>query len=255
MPLGLYISAAGAQAQANRIEVIANNLANVDTPGFKRDLAILQARHSESFEQGLDYPETQSINNLGGGVQVVEKLTEHANGVLKKTDIRTDVAIQGDGYFVVRHDDQDLLTRAGNFRFSSTGRLETQTGHAVLDFDNNPIQIDPNLMKSHVGEFFDTQGFLKVGGQEKQLAMVNPESKADLVKFGKNFFQSLSDTTNIPLNERNTQPGFIEASGVNPITEMMTMIEANRAFEANVNMIKSQDEMLGGLVNRVLRQA
>ena len=254
MPYGLYISAEGAQAQAQRIEVIANNLANVDTPGFKRDLAMLQARHSESFEQGLDYPESKSVNNIGGGVQVVEKLTEHANGVLKKTDSPSDIAIQGEGYFVVRHDDQDLLTRAGNFSFTSNGRLVTPIGDAVLDSSNNPIQVEPEVLGAHQGPYFNDRGSLIVG-EERPLAMVKPEATADLVKFGKNFFHSLSETTQMPIGDRKTAPGFIEASGVNPITEMMTMIEANRAFEANVNLIKSQDEMLGGLVNRVLRQA
>ncbi len=68
MPYGLYISAEGALAQSQRMEVIANNLANLDTPGFKRELAVFQARYAEAIEQGRDYPGSGSINDVGGGV-------------------------------------------------------------------------------------------------------------------------------------------------------------------------------------------
>ena len=254
MPYGLYISAEGAQAQAHRIEIIANNLANVDTPGFKRDLAILQARPSEEFSQGTDSPENRSLNNVGGGVKILERKTEHTAGVLKQTKNPTDIAIQSEGYFVVRHGDQDLLTRAGNFTFDGTGRLVTQEGDSVLNASGAPVQVEPELLALHNGPYFSGKGLMVVGA-EQPLAIVQPESKADLVKVGKNFFQSLSSVTQMAPGEIATAPGFVEGSGVNSITEMMTMIEANRAFEANINLIKSQDEMLGGLVNRVLRQS
>ncbi len=85
MTYGLYMSAEGAAAQAKRMEVLANNLANVDTPGFKRQLAVLQARHAEAILQGLDSPDSATINNVGGGVEIDGTLTDFSPGTLSNT--------------------------------------------------------------------------------------------------------------------------------------------------------------------------
>src|SRR5687768_2999284 len=132
MSYGLYISAEGAMAQNLRLETIANNLANVDSAGFKRDLAIFQARYAEEIENGLDYHGSGSVNDVGGGVMVAGTLTDYSPGTLKRTNIDTDLAIAGDGFFVVSKDGQQHLTRGGNFLLDSAGRLTTQTGYSVL---------------------------------------------------------------------------------------------------------------------------
>src|SRR6266404_4869068 len=143
MPYGLYISAEGASAQTKRIEALANNLANVDTTGFKRDLAVFQARYAEEIERGQDSPGSRSVNDLGGGVQVRATKTDFSAGTLKRTGIPTDMAIGGDGFFMVRRPDGDYLTRAGNFMFTSAGRLVTQNNDPVLSDTGSPIEIDP----------------------------------------------------------------------------------------------------------------
>ena len=114
MSYGLYISAEGAHAQSRRVETLANNLANADTVGFKRDLAVLQARYSEETQRGLDYPGSQSVNDLGGGVKVAGTQTDFSAGAFKRTNVPSDMAIPGDGFFMVRRPDGDYLTRAGN---------------------------------------------------------------------------------------------------------------------------------------------
>ena len=85
MPYGLYISADGARAQIQRLEVIANNLANVETTGFKRDLAIVQSRYAEAAQQGLPRPAPARIDDLGGGVQFQETKTDFSARPLKRT--------------------------------------------------------------------------------------------------------------------------------------------------------------------------
>ena len=85
MPYGMYISAEGAHAQSKRLETLSNNLANVDTPGFKRDLALFQARHAEEINQGTDYPGSRGLNDIGGGVSVRETKTDFAPGLMKRT--------------------------------------------------------------------------------------------------------------------------------------------------------------------------
>lgn len=249
MPYGLYISAEGAHAQAKRLEVVANNLANVDTVGFKRDLAVFQARYAEATQRGLDMPGSGSINDLGGGIMVQETMTDYSSGPLKRTDLRTDVAIQGDGYFVVQKDGQNYLTRAGNFQLSSTGQLITQQGYAVMSEDNTPIVIDPSN-----GDWTVTSsGAIRQRGVSQNIALASPASPADLVKEGENLFRPLAEPQALESGQRRVASGYLEMSGVRPTTELLEMIDASRAVEANINMMQTQDQMLSALISRVLK--
>ena len=254
MVYGLYISAEGAQAQSRRLEMISNNLANVDTPGFKNEFAVFEARDAEALQQNLDYAGSGSINNIGGGVMFRETKTNFAPGPITPSGNREDLAIRGEGYFQVLHDDQVLLTRGGNFLFSPDGRLTTQEGFPVLNNQGAPVQVDPAAKAAHTGDYFNERGELVIGGEAVPLAIVKPQSNADLVKFGKNFFRPLAPVVPVAANERLAAPGMLERSQANPITEMMAMIETTRAYESNINMIKTQDEAIGNLLGRVLRQ-
>ncbi len=252
MPYGLYISAEGANAQTKRLEVIANNLANVDTVGFKRELAMFRARYAEETERGEDYHGSGSINDIGGGVFVQETETDFAAGPLKRTGQKTDVAIQGDGFFVVQKDGENFLTRAGNLHVTAEGDLVTHSGnkrYAVVDDSLTPIVINPN----NPDWDFTKTGQVRQGRAYRNLAIVKPDSLGDLAKQGDNVFRPLGEFQQVPLGEREVAVGFLEGSGVQPTSEMIEMIEASRAVEANVNMVKSQDEMLSGLINRVMR--
>ena len=248
MPYGLYISAEGAHAQSQRMDVIANNLANVDTVGFKRELAIFRARSAEAIDQGLNLPGSGTIDDVGGGIALWQTVTDHATGPPKKTDAKTDVAITQPGvFFVVQKGEETLLTRAGNFAVMPDGRLTTQQGYSVLDAAENPIFIrDPSW---HI----DGTGAVRQLGAAQDLALVRPESLGDLVKVGENLFRPLAETTDVPLSRRQVKPGYLEMSTVRPTSEMTELIHASRAMEANINMMKTQDEMLAGLVTRVLK--
>ena len=236
-------------AQSQRLETIANNLANVDSAGFKRDLAIFQARYAEEIEQGLDFPGSRSINEVGGGVMVAGTLTDFSPGTLKRTEIPTDLAIQGDGFFMVQKEGQPYLTRAGNFLLDPTGTLTTQQGYPVLNDSGQPVRIDPSVGPWQV----TSDGGIQQAGDTQYLALVRPLSLGDLAKTGENLFRPLAEPVRVPAGERRVAGGYLELSGVRPTSEMMEMIEASRAFEANVNLIKSQDEMFGSLVGRLLR--
>jgi flagellar basal-body rod protein FlgF len=250
MPYGLYISAEGAQAQSRRLEVIANNMANVDTAGFKRDLASFQARYSEDISQGRDYYGSGTINNIGGGVALTGTHTDFSPGPLSRTGQDQDLAIRGEGFFVVQHDGQQFLTRAGSFQFTAEGGLITQEGDPVLSDTGAPVQIDPELPWS-----LTPDGGLQQGSDIVYLALARPRSYGDLAKAGGNLFRPLARTQPLDSEERNVVQGFLEKSGANPTTEMMGLVEASRAFEANVTLIKNQDQMLGSLVTRLLRSA
>jgi flagellar basal-body rod protein FlgF len=250
MAYGLYISAEGALAQQTRLEALSNNLANVNTTGFKRDLALFQARYAEATERGQDYPGSHSINDIGGGVIVRETKTDHSPGPVKRSNIDSDMAIQGDGYFVVKRGGQNLLTRAGNFMFTADGQLTTQDGYPVLSEDGDAVKIDPNLPWSAT-----STGAIAQNNAEINLALVRVPSPGDLAKAADNLFAPLSTPKALGREERKVLPGHIEMSDVKPTMEMMDLIETSRVFEANVNMIKNHDQMMGNLVERVLKSS
>ncbi|OHB65933.1 MAG: flagellar basal-body rod protein FlgF [Planctomycetes bacterium RBG_13_63_9] len=249
MPYGLYISAEGAQAQSTRLDVIANNLANVDTVGFKRELAVCQARYAEAITEGLKMPDSGGIDDVGGGVMVRQTVTEFSPGPLQQTNNRTDVAIKGNGFFLVRNGEETFLTRAGNFRVATDGRLTTQQGYEVLDQDGVSIAVNP----ADPTWAITSEGAVRGRGTSQNLALVRPVSPGDLVRVGENLFRPLTQPQPVPSTARAVVPGCLEKSAVRPTSEMTEMIQASRALEANVNMMKTQDEMLGGLINRLMR--
>lgn len=249
MPYGLYISAEGAQAQSTRMEVIANNLANAATPGFKRELAIFQTRFAEEIQQGQAPPGAGTLNDIGGGVETLATVTDFSTGPLKQTGVPTDLAIDGEGFFMVRRNGQEFLTRSGNFAFTPTGTLVTQDGDPVLSVTGAPIAVNPEFGPWHI----TPDGGIAQGGDLVYLAINRPNSLGDLVKTGDNLFASLAPTKPLETAQRRVATGVLEQSGVQPVLEMTEMIETSRAFEANVNMIRNQDQILGELVSRVLK--
>ncbi|HVX15067.1 MAG TPA: flagellar hook basal-body protein [Pirellulales bacterium] len=249
MPYGLYISAEGAQAQSLRMESISNNLANANTPGFKREMAVFQSRMAEAIQRGIAAPGAGGLDDLGGGVDSLATITDFSPAAINKTNVPTDLAIEGEGFFVVRRNGKDLLTRAGNFMMSSAGTLVTQNGDPVLSTQGTPVTIEPEL-----GPWYITaDGAMAQGSDKVYLGLVRPRSYGDLVKTDANLYSPLAPTTQLGENERHVLSGHLENSGVQSVTEMTEMIETSRAFEANVNMIRNQDQILGELVSRVLK--
>src|SRR5262245_43976456 len=146
MYYGLYMSAAGAHAQSQHVEILSNNLANSDTVGFKRELTLLEARDSEAIERGLDYRGSRGMNDVGGGIRLAATATDFRVGKFRQTGNQTDFALETpDGFFGVQRGRDQLLTRAGDFRLDVDGNLVTQEGDAVLGSDSSPIQLDPQI--------------------------------------------------------------------------------------------------------------
>jgi flagellar basal-body rod protein FlgF len=246
----MYISAEGAAAQAQRLEVIANNMANVDTAGFKQDVPMFQARFAEAIQKGQAQPGDRSINDIGGGVKIIDVQTDYSPGELKRTGGDLDLAINGKGFFHVRGDDgKQYLSRAGAFELDTQGRLVTQNGHRpVLDQQGSEI-----LLSRNVPFFISQDGFINQAGTVYALGMSEPNSLNELVKVGNNLWQPTGATKPLALADRNVRQGYLEVSGANPVRQMMAMIETTRAFEANTRMIQNQDSMLGTLISRVLQ--
>ena len=197
MPYGMYISAAGADVQSQRLQVLSNNLANVATPGFKREFAIFQARHAQDIETGKAVPGSRSMNDLGGGVTFAENVTDFSGGTLQQTGNPTDFALEGDGFFLVGKEGEQYLTKAGNFHFAPDGRLVTEQGHDVLSTSRQPISINPTLPWQLL-----EQGVVAQGSNQIPLAIVQPQSLGDLAKEGENLFSSLAQVQDTKPEER-----------------------------------------------------
>ena len=247
MDYGLYVAAAGADTQSRRMEVLSNNLANVDTTGFKEELAVLQARDSRALRDGSDYRGRGGINDLGSGVSMSSTQTNFNPGILKHTGAKWDVAIQGEGFFTVDNNGEKLLTRAGDFQVNSQGELLTQQGFKVLDVEGTPIIMNPSMYSK-----IHTDGFVQHSGGGQELGIVKPQSLGDLSRVGNNTFRALGPVATVPQNQRTVRPGSLELSDVEPTRAMMELIETSRVYEANVRMIQSHDQMTGSLVNRIL---
>jgi len=232
------------------MEVLSNNLANVDTPAFKRDLAVFQARFAEETSRGQDRPGSGSINDVGGGVWMSGTITDFSQGTLKTTNHPTDVAINGDGFFVIDQHGKPYLTRAGNFMVNDLGELITQSGDHVMSEEDTPLVINPDTPWR-----ISPDGALEQDGDKTFLKMVQPRHLSDMVKQGENMYRSLGPVEPLEEEARHVVSGHLEMSGVRPTLEMLDLIETSRVFEANITMIRNHDSMLNSLVNRVLRQS
>jgi flagellar basal-body rod protein FlgF len=250
MPYGLYLSAAGANAQSHRLEVLSHNMANINTSGFKPQLAMLQSRHGQAVANGDATPGTGSVDDLGGGIQVQPTRTSFTQGPIKRTANPTDFAINDErSFFAVRKGDKELLTRAGNFLFDAQGRLVTPSGHEVVGAGGATIRIDPNQPWQVADD-----GAIVQAGARQQLRLVQPLAVGDLARVGENLFESLTQAPDAPPQQRNVISGALEHSAVEPTAAMMELIETSRMYEANIRMIQTQDDAMGQLINRVLRQ-
>lgn len=250
MPYGLYLSAAGANAQSHRLDVLSHNLANVSTPGFKPHLSILKARDAAAIENGEVMPGQGGIDDLGGGVAIQPTLTQFTQGPIRATGINTDFAINDkESFFVVNRDGQKMLTRAGNFLFNRQGQLVTESGDPVLSTDGNPVTIDPTQPYTVTAE-----GDIQQQGARQSLMLGRPSAIGDLTRVGDNLFRPLGEFDPVLPDQRQVMAGHLEQSSIQPTAAMMELIEASRAYEANIHMIQNQDQVMGTLISGVLRQ-
>lgn len=249
MTYGLYMSAAGANAQNHRLEVLSHNLANVNTAGFKPHLAMLQARQSEAIQRGDVAPGQLGVDDLGGGVGIQPAVTQFQQGLIQTTGRKTDFAIHDkESFFAVQYDDAEMLTRAGDFYFDNSGTLVTAHGDPVLSTTSGRIRINPRFPYEVTSD-----GAIVQGNTRQQLKLVRPASLGDLARFGDNYYQPLATVNNVPQEQRKLMPGSLEHSAVSPTAAMMELIEASRVYEANIRMIQTQNESTEQLVSRVLR--
>jgi flagellar basal-body rod protein FlgG len=237
---GLYTSAAGMVAQEVRLDVVANNLANAVTPGYRADVAVTAALPSlflyrlndaiASFPGG-PAGAPAPVGFLGTGAAVAEVFTLERPGPYRETGNPHDFALRGPGYFVVQTPQGLCYTRNGAFLVNQDGDLTTADGYPVLTRDGQVARADdPNLAAN--------------------LAVVNPPAGTALTKVGDNLFSSPQAL--LPVATEVVR-GVLEAANVAPVEAMVELISAMRAYEAGQKAIQTQDQTLDKLLNEVAK--
>lgn len=241
---GIYTAASGMLAEAQRTDVISNNLANVTTAGFKKDMTITKDFASILVERVNDGAESPVIGNMGLGVVVDEVATDHSTGAMNTTSNAFDFAIAGKGYFVVQTPQGTRYTRNGTFAKSVRGQLVTSDGYQVLG-QNGPITVGNGKMSvSEDGRIF-------VGNNEVgKLNMVEFDNDKQLTKEGAGLFIAQNGQQS-KMATGSVRQGVLEMSNVNVVGEMVNLISNFRAYEINGKVIQSHDQLLGKAVNEV----
>lgn len=249
---GLYMAACGMLVESTRSDVIANNLANVNTTGFKKDATAVRS-FPEVLISRMNDGRPARVGPLAQGTVIDEIRTYHGAGTLVSTSRGLDAALPPNGFFVVDTPNGERYTRSGSFDISSDGYLVTTDGYPVLG-ENGLIFIDLN---------FQTAGSLQISengdvmlGEEyiDRLLVAAVEDTRQMQKQGSSLY-SMVDPEAAPeyLGDYKLKVGFLESSNVNLVSEMVSLITAMRAFEAGSRIVQAYDSTLDRAVNDIAR--
>lgn len=250
-------------AQSQRLDTIANNIANANTAGFKKDQQTFY-EYLSAYEKPPDVIQVprvpasiESFYDMQGGdrgfVDSAGTFTDFAQGQLRPTGSTLDMALEGRGLFEVLTPQGVRLSRSGQFKIDSTGALVTKEGFPVLkDGTQDPagrrITVDGrNLTVSRNGDIYDN------GNLVGRLAVVEVANPDALQKVGNSLYalKPSFNETPFPSAETQIQQGFVELSNVNIVDEMTDMIAASRTFESAQRAMKAFDQIDDKLVNEV----
>jgi flagellar basal-body rod protein FlgG len=254
MPRALWIGASGMTAQQTNVDVVANNLANVNTTGFKKQRAEFQDLFYQietmpgvrAGDQGRNPTGTQ----IGNGVRLSGTPRIFSEGTIEPTGVNYDMAIEGDGFFeVTLPDGTSAYTRAGNFRPDADGRMVSSDGYYLVPNITIPTDAS-NFAVSQTGEatvMLPGSTTPQVIGQLTLTRFINP---AGLTAIGRNLFTespgSGTAQTGTPASSGfgTIQNQALENANVEAVSELVNLIVAQRAYEMNSKSIKTSDEML-----------
>ncbi len=237
MNSGMYSALAGDINMLDKLNVVANNLANINTVGFKKDRV--------SFEKVLD-----NVNNQTGGNGVLTDdtilarenvFTDFTTGPIKQTGNVLHMALDGDGFFAVNTPQGTAYTRQGNFQRDKNGMLTTVDGYVVQGKGGGTISIPGGKLD------IDKSGNVSVDGTSVgAINIVDFQKPYQLLKTGKALFLPANpQDTPQPAQNTSVLQGYIEDSNVNSIVEMTQIIDCNRSFESCQRAIRSYDDMAG----------
>lgn len=254
MNYGLYIAASGASSQMHRQEVLTNNMANINTVGFRPHTVAIRARDVVRNEDSLGLVDSNAmLEKLGGGVVPVATRLSESQGPLERTGRDLDVAIDGKGFLVVSVGDGDeglRLTRDGRLAVNEDGVLVTSADGAVVMGDGGEIEIDPSMPVEIASDGSVSQN----GGVVGRLQIATVDEAWRLVSEGKGLHRA-ADGRGLDLMDApgRVVQGAVEGSGVDAIRTLMGVTTASRSAQTNIEMISMIDENMGMAVSRLGR--
>jgi len=244
MDNSLLISLSQQLAAYRAMDVIANNIANVSTPGFKREAAKF-----EEYITEMRPAEGQTGTQQVSFVKDAGVIRDSSQGNIEQTGATYDVAINGKGYFAVQTPQGMRYTRDGHFSLDNNGNLVTSSGYQVQG-DGGAITITPNDGEISIAPDGTISSVVNgVGNQLGKLKIVDFADTAALVKQGANLY-STGQTPIAPTNS-GVRQGALEASNVAPVIEISHMIEVMRAYEATATLAKSQEDMMRQAIEKL----
>jgi flagellar basal-body rod protein FlgG len=261
MDASLWVAKTGLDAQQTRMNVISNNLANVNTTGFKRDRAVFEDLLYQNIRQagGQTGADTQAATGfqLGTGVRVLATEKIVAQGNMQTTENSLDIAIAGDGYFQIAQPDGTIAyTRDGDFNLDNAGQIVTSSGQLLQP----AITVPANASSVTIGQDGTVSVELQAGGGAQvlgQLQLARFINSAGLQAMGQNLLKETPASGAPQVGNPGADgmgilmQGALEASNVNVVEEMVSMIETQRAYEINSKAISTVDGMLQYLNNNL----
>lgn len=257
MVKGLYTAYTGMINEQNRMDVLTNNLANADTNGFKKEGATSQSFDSILAYKIKDSSEGYRLSKRIGvnypGVKIGEGYTDFSQGSLRNTGNTFDLALTDSGFFAVEFTNKAgetsvKYTRDGDFALTQDGYLVTRDGDNVLDENGSPIRIDP--LESVV---INEQGQIIQNGRVAATIQVTDfEDYNYLIRYGENYFEPIEGAEEKEA-EAKIYSGYLEASNISVVTEMVNMITVQRAYESNQKVITTYDSTLDIAANQLGR--
>lgn len=255
---GLYTSGYSMITLNRKMDTVSNNMANVNTNGFKKDTVVFEefsdVMAKRFFDSGsIPSGKPENIGNMTLYNDIAEVHTDYTQGALESTEMKTDVAINGNdsAFFCVAVPDnnnafREYYTRDGSFKLDSAGRLVTKDGFSVMGNNGAIILNGSDFIITEKGEVIQndvTVDTLKIRNFE------NPET---LRKYGMNLVTATNESQDAAF-DGTIQQGFLERSNVDSVKEMVDMITVLRAYESNQKLIQYQDSTLDKAVNEIGR--
>jgi flagellar basal-body rod protein FlgG len=249
MTRGMYAAATGMLANQTAQDAIAENLANANTTGYKQEIPQFQTFGDTLLSRISGGSPQAAVGGLGSGVTISGLATDFGDGALEKTDNSLDVALTGDAALVVQTPQGLRLTQDGALTLNQQGMLIlADGGYPVLSQSGAPIRI-PAKAKNVV---INTNGRILADGAVVGTLRLGGVSRADdAVKMGDNLYSEA--TIRSASLSASVQQGYLEASNVSVVKEMVAMIAVNRAYETNSKMLKAEDEATDKAVNDVAK--
>lgn len=257
----LYTATTGMMVQRNKMDNITNNITNVDTIGYKKDYMLTRSFDDVLIER-INDPNIVStrvgnvtvgsnngaVGDHNWGLYVDEVFTSFEQGNLEQTEQPNELAIQGEGFFVVNTPEGARYTRSGNFRVDSQGYLVNNNGYYVQTTDGQNVYVGQ-------GNFsINGLGDITVGGEVTgTIAVVTFEDLQGLRKAGENLYYHYEDAAPVFADNYQVLQGYIEGSNVNVASETVEMISTSRAYESCYKIAQMIDESLAKTVNDIAK--